>query len=292
MHVITRIWKNVAGREELRKERRRKAELAKLRPTNATGDDTFIAAFPKSGGTWLSFLIANVNLQINNMAQKVTWWNIREFVFDVHENRTLPANPFTLPRGRFIHTHSEFNETYTRVLYLIRDPRDTLVSYYDLTTKIGWFEGSMDEFLESNDYGIKAWIRHVEGWVRRHTFLSHIHFLRYEDLRSDPVAVLDRIYRLYGIPVERGVFENAVERSSFKAMRESEAEYRKYSFDSATTFQFMRKGRAGSFSEELNAAQTARIDEQCAEWMKLFDYLPYSEKQARAAKPEQAVLER
>jgi hypothetical protein len=245
-------------------------------------------SFPKSGSTWFSFLLANVNLQLNDMPREVTWWNLREFIYDIHEGRDLPASPFAVPRGRFIHTHSEFNHAYRRVIYVVRDPRDTLISYYDMASKLDWFHGSMDECLASDTFGIEAWIRHVEGWVRKHTVASRIHFIRYEDLKVDPVAVLDRVYRLYGIAVEQEMLEKAVARSSFNAMRELEADYRKHSFDCETTFQFMRKGRTGSFREELTEAQTARIEERCAEWMKLFNYLPYSNGKERVTKTEQA----
>jgi len=274
--MIPRLIRKLIERPQRRARRQQETELQRLRPTTPYSDDTYLVAYPKSGNTWFSFLIANVNLLINHLPVQATWWNIRSYVFDVHASQELPPNPLPLPPGRFINSHSEFNRTYGRVIYLIRDPRDTFASYYDMTTKIGWFKGSMDEFLTSKIYGIPAWNRHVEGWVRKHWELSLIHFIRYEDLKNDPITVLARMYRLYGIPVDKAVFETAVERSSFKVMRESEAEYRKNSFDLGSTFQLVRNGVVEGFSDELTPGQIDLIEEKCAEWMKLFDYLPTS----------------
>ena len=272
--MITKLLRKMADRPARMERRRRRESLESLVPLNPSSDDTYIVAFAKSGGTWFSFLLANVNLLINQMPQTATWWNIRDYIFDIHESRHMPPSPFSHPRGRFIHTHSEFNPRYLRVLYLIRDPRDALVSYYDLTTKFGWFKGTMDEFLDSPKFGIAAWVRHVGSWVHQHTDLNRIHFVRYEDLKSEPLEVLDRIYRLYGQEVPPEMLKKAVQRSSFESMRKSEADYRKYSYDLGSTFVFVRKGRAGGFGEELTPAQIARIETECAEWMKMFNYLP------------------
>jgi hypothetical protein len=268
---LPRVIRKIITRRDRIKRREAAALLEAQRPRTLSSDDTYIVEYPKSGSTWLSFLIANVNLQINNIPAQATWWNIREYVFDVEFNRDLPANPFVLPHGRFIHTHSLYQRAYTRVLYLIRDPRDTLVSYYDMGTKMKVFKGSMDDFLLST-WGIPSWNGHVESWIRNHSTLDYIQFIRYEDLKTNPVEVLSRIYKLYGLTVDQSVLETAVERSSFQNMRQSEAFYREKSYDLGSTFQFVRKGVSGGFSEGLTSAQIALIEERCAEWMKVFNY--------------------
>src|ERR1700683_4505070 len=103
---LPRLIRKIITRRDRVKRREAAALLERQRPRSPSSDDTYIVEYPKSGSTWLSFLIANVNLQINNIPAQVTWWNLREYVFDVEFNRDLPANPFTLPHGRFLHTHS------------------------------------------------------------------------------------------------------------------------------------------------------------------------------------------
>lgn len=274
--MITKALKKLLSHRQ-RVGKRRKARLLEQRsPFSPSSDDTYIVEFPKAGSTWFSFLIANVNLQINKSPIKVTWWNLREYVFDVDDHRDVPANPFPLPHGRFIHSHADFNRLYGRVLYLVRDPRDVFVSYYDMKTELGEFQGTMDTFLASEDYGIPAWNRHVGGWLRGHTPANYIQFFRYEDLKTHPSAILDRVHKLYGIDVDPSILENAVERSSLAAMRQSEQFYREKSYDFKPEFKFVRKGVSGGFSDALNPAQISLIEENCAEWMQIFDHLPVS----------------
>jgi hypothetical protein len=270
--MLGRLIRKIQTRPERVRRRAHEAMLDRFRPLSPTSDDTYLVSYPRAGITWFSFLIANVNLLLNSQPVQATWWNIREYVFDIQESRQVPPNPLPLPCGRFIHSHSEFNPTYGKVIYLIRDPRDTLASYYDMTTKLGWFRADMDAFLDSEKFGIPAWNRHIDGWIRQHGPMSRVYFIRYEDLKADPLEVLVRIYRLFGLQPAPGLLETAIARSSFAAMRDSEAEYRRHSHDLGSQFQFMRKGVAGGFSGELTAGQIAKIEDRCSDWMKLFHY--------------------
>lgn len=74
---------------------------------------------------------------------------------------------------------------------VVRDPRATVASM----RKLGWFDGNIA-------HGTEMWersIRSVESWRKR---LAQDQFLdvRYEDLVSDPAAVLERIVLFLGLP--------------------------------------------------------------------------------------------
>jgi hypothetical protein len=127
--MIKRFLRRMADRSARMERRRQREALERLVPLNPSSDDTYLVAFPRSGGTWLSFLMANLGLLLNRMPQQATWWNVRDYVFYIHETRDLPPSPFAQPPGRFIHTHSAFNPRYLRIIYMIRDPRDTVVCY-------------------------------------------------------------------------------------------------------------------------------------------------------------------
>ena len=271
-------------REERKARRERERLLEEARPRNPSIDDTYLVSFPKSGRTWFSYLITNINLEFNRLPVELTWWNVREYVFDVQKQRELPASPFALPRGRFILSHSDYNRTYQRVLYLVRDPRDALVSYYDLAVKNRVFLGTMDEFLAHDAWGIPAWNRHVRTW-REHNALAFIQFFRYEDLRADPAPILERVYKLYGLTVDPEIIASAIRKSSFAVMKQHEKFYREKSFERDVDFVFVRKGKIGDFADGLTPAQIARIEEQCAEGMKAFGYEPGPRQKSAASAP-------
>ena len=92
--MITKFLRKLADRPARVKRRKQREALERQTPLAASSDDTYIAAFAKSGGTWFSFLLANVNLQLNKLPQTATWWNIRDYIFDIHESRHMPPSPF------------------------------------------------------------------------------------------------------------------------------------------------------------------------------------------------------
>jgi hypothetical protein len=264
------LFKNFFNRSQRRERRRKEARLRALTPATSFSDDTYLVSFPKAGVTWLAFLIANTNLLLTHDQRQATCWNIHDFIPDIHTSRHL-SNPI-LAGVRFIKSHSEFHPDYHKVIYLVRDPRATLASYYDMATKLNWFSGSMDEFLASEKLGVDAWVRHLDGWINQRGTDTRINFIRYEDLKKNPLDVLERLYRLFGLTVERTILETAVARSSFAHMKADEDFYKELSFDPHNTFKFMRKGEANAFSGELSPAQITFIENKTGDWMKLFKY--------------------
>ena len=92
-------------------------------------DDTFLVSYPKSGNTWVRFLLANL-LYPN---EAVGFANI---------NRLLPAPGVSprrflksLPRPRILKSHEPFDVRFRKVIYLVRDPRDVAVSEYHFDLK-------------------------------------------------------------------------------------------------------------------------------------------------------------
>ena len=100
----------------------RKAAALKLGLSNVYSSDTFIVSYPKSGNTWLRFIIANMLTK-----ELVTMKNIDEFVPDIY-NFKKQINAKGEPR--FIKTHNVNLKQYPKTIYIHRDYRDVLVSYY------------------------------------------------------------------------------------------------------------------------------------------------------------------
>ena len=88
------------------------------------GDDIFLVSYPKSGNTWLRFLLAYCLFDIE--PGRVNFHNIENFIPDMYVN--WPNR--NLARPRIIKSHEKFTKNYPRVIYLYRDGRDVMVSYY------------------------------------------------------------------------------------------------------------------------------------------------------------------
>ncbi len=87
-------------------------------------DDVFLVSYPKSGNTWLRFLVGN----LVNPYPPVTFANIESRVPSVYLNPESRLR--RIPRPRILKSHECFVPQYQRVIYLVRDPRDVCISYY------------------------------------------------------------------------------------------------------------------------------------------------------------------
>lgn len=194
-------------------------------PSERHDEDLYLVEFPKSGVTWLTFLIANVNVLLNGDRRVVTFFNINDFVPDVQVTRyaSLPHSP--LPGYRCFKSHAPRLQQYRKVFYLVRDPRHIMVSYWVFLNSIGWWRGTLEQLISHPEFGIAAWVDHVTGWLDGSDATVSFALIRYEDLMADTHGELKRLYGLLGMPVTDALLQDAVERSSIERMRELEAEF-------------------------------------------------------------------
>src|SRR5437870_10262199 len=92
-------------------------------------DNTFIVSYPRSGNTWTRFLVAN----LLHPGEPATFLNIERWVPDseAQSSRYLKR----IPRPRVIKSHQYFDHRFKKVVYIVRDPRDVALSYYDFHRK-------------------------------------------------------------------------------------------------------------------------------------------------------------
>jgi hypothetical protein len=102
-------------------------------------DDLYIVSFPKSGATWMDFLMANIHTTMSGDKRSINFFNIHTIIPDIHYCRQVGIANLAFPGFRVIKSHAEFNRYYKNVIYLIRDPRDTMVSYHKFLVGLGQF---------------------------------------------------------------------------------------------------------------------------------------------------------
>jgi hypothetical protein len=243
-------------------------------PSNPRHDDLYLVEFPKSGVTWLCFLMANANLLLSgDEKRQVTFFNVDAFIPDINASPHL-ADPMTaLPGFRIIKSHAPLNLDYPRVFYLVRDPRDVMASYHAFLNQTGWFEGPLDRLIGHPEFGIAAWIRHVVGWLDNVPASRSFALLRYEDLLADTTKELAALYRLLGFDISGETVAQAVERSAIERMRGDEAESRAR-HPNRSKLEFVRKGSAGGARQDMPSNLRQRIEREAAPLMKRLGYLP------------------
>lgn len=243
-----------------------------LTPAKQRHDDLYLVSFPKSGNTWLSFLMANIHIKMSGLKREVNFFNLHDFIPDIHSSRNLKSDILSFPGHRVIKSHSEFNPFYRKVIYLVRDPRDVMVSYYWFQKTLGNFHGSSSKLIRSPMFGISAWCRHVQSFVEKTPASVSIDFVRYEDLKSEPEKLLKRLYKLIGYTIPNDILSECIKLCSFENMRELE-EFYNYGGDMRfADFKFMRRGQVESYKSELSTEDISFINKTASRWMSIFRY--------------------
>lgn len=237
-------------------------------------DDTFIASYPRSGNTWTRFLIANLMYP----DRPVTFANIETFIPDATalSSRQLKR----VPRPRLIKTHEYYEPRYRKVIYLVRDPRDVVLSLYNFRRKYRSVDDSYpieryvaERFLPG-DMDV-SWGEHVGSWLG--TRMNHPGFLlvRYEDLLQDPLRELGRLASFLGVGGSAETLAQAVERSSANRLRQLESvEHEAWvtTKGKRADVPFIAEAIAGAWKQKLPEPSVALIE---SSWGHLMNHLGY-----------------
>lgn len=219
-------------------------------------DDVFLVSYPKSGNTWMRFLVGNYLTNCN-----VDFSSSLLVVPDVQLNPHQCADVEFRPR--FIKSHSTYTKAYPKVVYILRDGRDVAVSYYYYSQKMGQlafdvpFSSFIKGFAKKGTKAFGNWSDHVESWLGK-VDGSNLMLIKYEDMLSDTARVLEKVIRFAGIEVDESRIANAVYASQFEKMQKLEvkqhASYFAHYGAKTEDIRFVRKGETGNwrsyFSEE------------------------------------------
>ena len=183
----------------------------------------------------------------------------------------------------FRNEHTKFGQLYPKTLYMVRDPRDVVVSYFHHYKTVTGSIMTIDAFVrEYVEYGHirhynplqRRWDVQLVEWVLR-AKTQRVKFVRYEDLLTDRPRVLREVCEFMAFQPKAERFNLAVERGTFEAMRSDEKRHGAESYPNDEMRQrgsFIRKGQAGGWREELTPDLVELIAEKCAEMMDRFGY--------------------
>ncbi|MEY2479679.1 MAG: estrone sulfotransferase [Verrucomicrobiota bacterium] len=218
-------------------------------PIAVRDDDLFIVSYPRSGNTWMRFLLASLLAP----QEMITFRNIENFVPDIHKSTPALAS---WPGRRYIKSHHPCYDRYPKFIYLYRDGRDAVISYYHYVTGKKVFAGSFADFLFSSlasKFG--SWREHVN---RAMDFASshpeRVLLLQYERMLEQPAECAAKAAAFAGINCDEASLASAVTKSSFDQLKAIEKKFGGEKIDNQVTF--FRKGKAAQwrqyFTGELN----------------------------------------
>jgi len=230
-------------------------------------DDVFIVGYPKSGNTWMQNLVAGIVYGVDPQYAPDTL--IQELVPDVHYKRYYKR--FRTPM--FFKSHHLPRLEYRRVVYLLRDGRDVMVSYFHHLRAI---KGKEINFLnmirDGVDHSFGKWHEHVEAWLSN-PYNADMIVIKYEDLKEDAVGQLQRFCQFVGLNRSTSFLERVARGASFENLRKKEVLYGYDNPQWPHKQPFVRRGRVGSYKDEMPKEVLEVFLAQANETLKRLGYL-------------------
>jgi len=239
-------------------------------------DDTFLVSFPRSGNTWTRFLVCN----LINPDDPVNFAQLESRIPEIYDvtDRALRA----FPRPRIIKSHESFDPRYKKTIYIVRDPRDVLISYYEfqLKRRVITEECSLEEFVPrfmESEFEPKtgSWRDHVVSWIATRGGQSNFLLLRYEDMLANTQQESTKIASFLGLDPNPERIERAVALSSVDRMRALEKEQSGQWKETKKTRQdkpFVGKAAAGGWKSALPEHCVAQIETAWGDVMRSVGY--------------------
>ena len=277
----------------------------------------WISSYPKSGNTWMRAIVSSLffsndgNFKFKYLDFIPSFENVKNFNFvknislkdfnNLHDLRVISKYWIESQKRIEIYKDSAFFKSHSAALtinnnsftnntislgciYLVRDPRDIVISYANHQNK------KIEEIIEllSSDNAItftkksnnkrypillSRWDVHYNSW--KNLNLPKI-IIRYENLISETETVLEQIISFfqdnYNIIINnhKEKIKNIVNSTNFKKFQKHEI---KHGFKESKNVNFFRVGKSGQWKNKLDNKNIKKIEDLFSETMEKLNYL-------------------
>lgn len=251
----------------------------KVEKFQASKADLLIATYPKSGTTWTQEVVDQILNEgdVEKCRRAPTHVRMPFLEKVLTEDANLGMTRLEdMDRPRVIKTHlpiqlvpHSFWEAGCKVIYMARNPKDTVVSYYHFD-RMNYNQpepGPWPQYLEkfmAGQLGWGSWYDHVKGyWRERHN--KTILCIFFEDMKEDPVREVTRIAEFLERQLSTSTIDHIVKTTTFSAMQENPmANYSAIpdTIYDRTASEFMRKGEVGDWKNYFSAQEDAVFEDR------------------------------
>lgn len=269
--------------------------LQRFQKTPPRPPKSYLVSFPKCGRTWLRLMMGHAiahHFEIydsdleTQMLELDALANLDQripYILAMHDDHPQWKQPHELE-------HDKSGYEGKRVILLVRDPRDVVVScFFEQTKRVGPYledlkqkadlqdfvdrlkpyQGSLSDYLDETVGSMATIIEYYNIWANNRSVPAALLLVRYEDLHADPTGQLKRVLKFVGLPqIKSHVIQAAVDYAAFGNMQKMERENRFASFklkpaDEGDRESYKtRKGKVGGFTEYLTTDEIAHLNQQ------------------------------
>ncbi|GAB6024027.1 hypothetical protein CHUAL_008749 [Chamberlinius hualienensis] len=243
--------------------------------------DILVVSWPKTGTTWtqeITYLVAH-DCDVAKAKSAPT-----EVRFPYIE---IPINGIkgfeTVENPRLIKSHlpydllpKSFLDQNTKMIYIVRNPKDTIVSFFHFLNLLGYvaYSGTLKKFVENfckdlmmySSFGKNV----LSFWNRRHQ--DNILFLFYEDLSKDMKTGIRKIADFLGKQLTEEQVDIVYGHCTFDSMTKNPMA--NYSNEGAVIknpngkTDFLRKGKVGDWKNHFDDEMSKMVDDYVEKWFK------------------------
>ncbi len=270
--------KNSIFKVGLRKLKQETSGIIKKK-TKLEKTDVFLVSYPKSGRTWMRvmlirFLQLHFGLELNPKILGPT--QLKKFnpkIPVIKMTHGVEGNPLELEPQELDDLFTNFRGK--KIILLVRDPRDVLISSYFHKKNRNEFSGdkvygkSLSEFLYEKKGGLDTLLKYYQIWYEKKSYFKDFLLVKYENFHINPSYELTKICKFIGIEdIDEKKIDKAVDFSSFTKMHEMEImnkfenEMLKPSDVKNVESFKTRKGKVGGFRDYLNENEIEYINQK------------------------------
>lgn len=257
-----------------------------IRDLQVFEDDVWVTTYPKCGTTWAQEMVWLLANDLDYEAAEQTKLTVRfpflqfsAFEFDPELSKVDTVRIVeTMQRPRFIKSHlplsllpAQLLDRKPKIVFVLRDPKDTAVSFYYHHCLFHAYEGTMDKFFEafmegSVFYGC-YWHYVAPFWNLRHK--PNVLVLTYEDMKKDLPSVLRRTASFFDKTVTDEQVAKLVDHLSFANMKDNDSVNFKAVVDEFQRIHqkpppdgvvFIRNGKTGDYKNKMSPEMVMKFD--------------------------------
>jgi len=181
--------------------------------------EIWFISFPKSGRTWSKTIVENYISE---------YYGLPPFTFEDFHPYIRTGNWRKVPRMVFVHPHCRERDPepvhefirqleHKKVIFMVRDPRKVVVTYYYRLRKRMRDERALSltlsEFIRDDELGIGRVVGFNNTWLNALGGFQSQLFIRFEDVRSDPIREITRYLSFLDIPIQASRLAEVIDKT-------------------------------------------------------------------------------
>jgi hypothetical protein len=228
--------------------------------------DVFVCGWPKSGNTWCQRLFSGVvwGLDTSELTDQLA----QSLQPDVQYKKFY----YRFRTPTIFKSHLLPQLDYRKVIFLVRDGRDALMSYWKMLREVDPHFSLEKAFTLEDGLSPCSWEKYARCWLGN-PYGAKLMTLRYEDLLRQPVRELVRVGDFLGVTRSEEELSSIVCGADIEKMRGIALRHGWDNSGSPMNNSFLGQGQSGGYRNEMPAELQERFLRRAGDMLGHFGYL-------------------